>query len=29
MTLLFVSNCRLESENLQINQHFIANFAGM
>lgn len=29
MTLLFASNWRLESVNLQINQHFIANFAGM
>ena len=29
MTLLFTFNYRLESENSQINQHFIANFAGM
>ena len=29
MTLLFASNWRLESENSQINQHFIANFSEM
>ena len=29
MTLLFVSNCRLEGQNPEINQHFIANFSEM